>query len=455
MKLITAANRTATGFGRPEISRISNPRREIVAGAAVAGLFFLTFGVWAGYARLDAAAHAPGSLIVSGQRQAVQHRDGGTVGSILVHEGDHVTRGQVLVRLSAPEIEAQNRSLLGQVIRLLAQRARLQAELNETVRIETPAEFASWPEADAEEVEQAMVLQVSEMKERAAVLATQTNALLEKKRQLARQQEGYQLQAKAASDQISLVNEQMSAIGPLVDKRLETKSHLRELQRTIAQLEGQMGQFEANAAEAGSAASEMEVRIAGARREFREALVGDLREVESKLADLLPKLAAARTERANLDIRAPATGSVVGLSVFTPGGVITAGQRLMDIVPEFQPLVVEARFSPDEADDLETGQPSIVRLTGIHDRTQPELHGTLTRFSADSMVDEKTGQRYFAGEVTIPRDQLEMLARVRGGDPILRPGMPAEVLVPLRRRTLLEYLVEPLVASFWVSFREH
>ncbi len=146
---------------------------------------------------------------------------------------------------------------------------------------------------------------------------------------------------------------------------------------------------------------------------------------------------------------------MVGLTIFTPGGVIAPGQKLMDIVPERQPLRIQARIAPDDADDLHVGQRTLVKFPGLHERTLPNLDGTLTRLSADSFTDEKTGQTYFTGEVTVPLDQIALIRKVRGRDFALRAGMPVQVLIPLRKRTALDYALEPLVGSFWSSFREH
>jgi HlyD family secretion protein len=146
---------------------------------------------------------------------------------------------------------------------------------------------------------------------------------------------------------------------------------------------------------------------------------------------------------------------VVALSVFTPGGVIAPGQRLMDVVPERAALKVQARVSPDDADDLRSGQVAMVRFPGLHDRSLPTLDGRLTRLSADAVTDEKTGASFFTAEVTVPRAELD---RLRGADNRvlpLRAGMPVEVLVPLRARTALDYAFEPLLGAFWTSLREH
>ncbi len=197
------------------------------------------------------------------------------------------------------------------------------------------------------------------------------------------------------------------------------------------------------------------MEVLEAERSFRERTIAELRDVETRLGDVLPRWSAARDQLARVEIRAPATGAVVGLSIFTNGGVIAPGQKLMDIVPEQVPLHIQARIAPDDADDLKVGQITLVRFSGLHDRTLPDLEGRLKHLSADRFTDEKTGQDYFTGEIVVPVDQLRLIQDVRGKDFELRAGMPAQILVPLRKRTALEYAIEPLFANFWASFREH
>lgn len=154
-------------------------------------------------------------------------------------------------------------------------------------------------------------------------------------------------------------------------------------------------------------------------------------------------------------IRAPVNGEIVGLTVHTQGGVVAPGQKLMDIVPSTEPFIIQARISPDDADDLTLGQHVQIKFAGLHERSLPNLEGRLQRLSADSFTDEKTGQGYFTADVSLQRDQLKLIQNVRGANFLLRAGMPVQVLIPLRKRSALDYALEPLIGSFWSSFREH
>lgn len=434
---------------------IADPSRDIRIGLIIAGVFFVLFLGWAAFARLDAAAYAPGSLVVSGERQSVQHRDGGVVGEILVREGQRVSRGQLLVRLAAADVEAQERAYSSQALRLLAQRARLEAEQAGSTRLVVPRELASFPERDRAEAQLALRLQQRELAARASTLSAQRGALGQRAAQSGQQGRGYGIQSASAREQLRIIDEQIAALRPVADKGFVSQTRMRELERARAELNGQEGQYAASVAQTREAARESELQSLEAQRTYRERTAAELREVETRLGDVLPRLAAARDQMARTEIRAPATGAVVGLSVFTPGGVISAGQKLMDVVPERTPLLITARVSVDDADDLRLGQRTLVKFGALHERSLPDLEGKLTRLSADALTEERTGLTYYSAQITVSRAQLETIRAVRGGEFELRAGMPVEVLIPLRERTALEYALEPLVGAFWASFREH
>jgi HlyD family secretion protein len=181
-----------------------------------------------------------------------------------------------------------------------------------------------------------------------------------------------------------------------------------------------------------------------------------LREVDTQLADLYPRLRAVREQLERSRVRAPATGRVVGLTAFTEGGVIRPGDKIMDIVPENQPLVIEAQVAPPDIDDLRPGQRTEVRFTAFTGRNVPVVDGEVTRISADRFEEERTGQSYFKVEVVVPVEEMRRLQEGgRRPDRELKSGMPVEMVVPLRKRTALQYLLEPLNQSLWRSFREN
>lgn len=446
--LISGGGEDATGLD-------DRPDREIRLGVIIALVFFVLFLGWASFARLDSAAYAPGKLTVSGQRQAVQHRDGGVVSAIFVKEGQKVAKGQPLLELAAAEVRAQERALASQVIDLKAQRARLQAEQLGLSSIEWPTEFAAMEGEDKAAVEAALRLQTAQFRARSAVLTAQAGVLRQQAARELEGAEGYRRQAAASAEQERLITEELDSLQEVAAKGFVSKTRLRALERAKAELIGKRGQYSASVAQSAAAANENRLRKLETEKSFKERSATELRDVEFALSELLPKYNAAKDQLERTRIKAPASGTVVGLSIFTVDGVIAPGQRLMDIVPAKAILIIEARVAPEDADDLSVGQKAEVRFASLHERALPILSGKLTRLSADSFTDEKTGESFYTAEVTVPPSELRVIQDVRGDKFALRAGMPVQVLVPLKKRTALQYAFEPLTQSLWRSFREH
>ncbi|HKT78355.1 MAG TPA: HlyD family type I secretion periplasmic adaptor subunit, partial [Sphingobium sp.] len=363
-------------------------------------------------------------------------------------------RGQPLMELAAAEVRAQARMYGAQLIELKAQRARLIAEQLGTA-IHWPPEFASLTGQDRQDAQEAVQLQTTQFNARAAVLAAQTGTLHEEAAQVQETKRGFHAQLDASAEQARLITEELDSLRDVAEKGYVSKSRMRALERARADLLGQKGQYSASIARSTAEASENRLKALEATKAYKERAASELRDVEFSLNEILPKYRAAKDQLARLQIRAPATGTVVGLNVFTVGGVISPGQKLMDIVPDKAGLVIEARISPDDVDDLRTGQEAQIRFTSLHERDLPIMRGRMTRLSADSFQDEKSGISYYTAEITVPPQELEAIRQVRGRSFALRAGMPVQALIPLRKRTALQYAFEPLTQMLWLSFREH
>ena len=438
----------------PDAIAAADPRREIRIGLIIGALFFIGLIGWAAIARLDAAAIAPGRLVVSGQRQTVQHRDGGVVAEINVREGASVQQGQILIKLAGAEVRAQERALAGQTITLLAQRARLQAEAQGRGRIIAPPEFAALSGEDRLDAARALQVQQGQLRTRAAVLSAQRGVIGQRTSQASSQGSGYSRQVVAVDDQLRLIEEELVSLRGVAEKGFVSKTRVRALERQKAELEGQRGQFAATVAQTGSQQGETRLQILEAQNNYYERIATELRDVETALADARPKWAAARDQLARIDIRAPVSGIVVGLTVFTRGGVIAPGQKLLDIVPDRTPLTIEARLSVEDADDVRAKQKAFVRFATLHETSLPALEGVVTRVSADSLLDERTGESFYTAEVSVPLSELSKINALRGAD-TLRAGIPVSIEIPLRKRTALAYAFEPLTGAFRKSFNEH
>lgn len=437
-----------------QVTGPADPQPEIRLGLIIGVLFFVVFLGWAAFAPLDAGAFAQGDVVVSGSRQAVQHREGGVVSGLRVREGDVVQQGQVLVEISAEEVHAIERALTSETLSLQAQRARLQAERDRLPDLITPAGFATLPPEDRAIADAALSLQREQLRARRSALSSRRGVLNQQTAQLGQQIEGLNRQMSANNEQQTLIADELKGVKELAARGYAPQTRVRALERAAADLRGTSGAYRASAAQAQEAIGQTRMEMITLDRGMTEEVIEQLRQTEMQLGELTPKLMAAREQLARSLVRAPVTGQVVGLSVFTVGGVVQPGQTLMEIVPKNAVLVIRAKVSPEHADDLMVGQKTEIRIPAFHQRNLPLLNGEITEISADSFLDEKTGQRFFTADVAVPPSETAKIAKVRGVEAGLRPGLPVEVVVPLRKRTALQYFFEPLQQSIWRSFRE-
>ena len=433
---------------------IDDPGRELRIGGVVAALFFVVFLGWAGFMPMDAAVYAAGHLQVAGQRQSVQHRDGGIVSAIHVREGQRVRSGDVLLELKGDDVRAQEGALRSQMLNLTAQRIRLEAEQLGASSIAWPDSF-SGIEASKDEVAAAIALQMTEFNARRTLLGAQSQVLAQQAAQARETAAGYGSQVRSSAEQARLLDDELKALLPMAEKGWVSKSRIRAMERAKADLEGQRGQARAGAGEAELAAGTERLRQLEAERTYRERATSELKDVVFQVDELEPKYRAALEQVRQLEIRAPATGTVVGLNVFTVGGVIGAGQKLMDVVPDHASLVVAARIAPEDVDDVSVGQNAEVRFTGMHDRSLPLLSGRMTRLSADALTDEKSEQSFYSAELVVPESEIAKIMAVRGANFQLRAGAPVQVVRQVRKRTALQYAFEPLLGTLRRSGSEH
>lgn len=423
-----------------------SPRMELRIGGAVILAFFVLFLGWAAFAPLDAGAFAQGQVAITGNRQSVQHREGGVVSALRVSEGDTVRQGQILIELASGELRATERGVAGQVVALLAQRARMIAERDKASAIATPPEFADLIPEDRPLADEAMRLQRLQFAARRSGRSTETGVLGQRIGQLDQQVAGLQRQIAANIEQRRLIEEELEGIKELAAKGYAPQNRVRALERTAASLDGELGSLRAQVAATGEAIGQTRLQMLGVSTKLNEDVAEQLRQTEVELNELRPRLAELRRQIALTQIRAPASGQVVGLSTFTVGGVITPGQILMDIVPDNASQVIVASVNPADIDNLRLGQSTEIKFPGLRDRSIPILHGTVSRISPDSFRDETTGQSHYRVEVVIPPAELVKLGASAQN---IRPGMPVEVVVLLKKRTALQYLIEPLTHSLW------
>ena len=363
-------------------------------------------------------------------------------------EGDTVRAGQVLLQLSSGELMATERGVASQVYALLAQRSRLIAERDRLPSIPAPVEFADLSEQDAALARESLRIQQQQFSARRTGRSTETGVLGQRIAQLNEQIEGYQGQIAANIEQQRLIQDELAGMRSLAEKGYAPLTRVRALERTAAQLDGELGSLRAQIAQSREAVGETRLQMSGVSTKMNEDVADQLRQIDVQLNELRPRMAELRAQIARNEVRAPASGEVVGLTIFTQGGVVQPGQTLMEIVPRDASQVIVAQISPTDVDNLRVGQDTEVRFPGLRERNPPIIRGRVTRISADSFTLEETGASYFRAEIVVPAGELAKLGR---GAETLRPGAPVEVVVLLRKRTALGYLLEPLTNQLWRS----
>lgn len=431
-----------------------DPGSDLRLGGLIAGAFFVVLLGAAAVIPLDAGAYAMGVTAVSGNRQAIQSRDGGIIRAIRVQEGQVVVAGQVLAEMDAGELRASERSMTSEVLTLQAQRARLIAERDRAAAVAAPPEFALLTGEDRRLAEAALALERTQFVARRQSMEAQKGVLNQRTGQLSAQISGSERQLTANREQQRLIAEELEGVRKLAAQGYAPLNRVRALERNAAALGGDEGSLRSETARSIQAIGENRMQLLSLDRQMMETLATERRDVEVRLEDLQPKLAALRAQLNRAVMRAPVSGQVIGLTVYTVGGVIQPGGTLMEIVPDARPLVVQATVSPADAYNLAVGQTVRLRFSSLNDRRTPILEGRLTKVSADGFVEETSGRRFFRIEASAPASELARIHQATDARGAIKPGLPVEVLIPLRKRTALGYLVEPLVHALWRSGRE-
>ncbi|MCA8881313.1 MAG: HlyD family type I secretion periplasmic adaptor subunit [Rhodobacteraceae bacterium] len=420
--------------------------RPVLAGFGVIAVFVGGMGAWLTLAPIESAVVAPGVVGVDSNVKTVQHLEGGIVEEILVHENDHVATGDLLVRLRNTLPASQLNEVQGQYFEARATDARLVAERDGDEAIRFPAELTN--RADEPAIHDAMSGQQSIFDSRRALMSERTAILHRTVAGLQEKIAGLQEQFDAAERQRKLIAEQLEGATALLDRGLMDRPRVLELQQKEAELDGRIGSFRADIASAKQGVEEANLRFAELRADTTSEVVEQLRDVRSRAYELSQQLAAAQDVLARTEIRSPINGTVVGLKVHTIGGVISAGEPLMDIVPSDDELVVRASIDPRDIDEVHQGLPASVRLISLNHRVQTAIEAKVSTVSADRLVDPATGYGYYLARVQLLPDSPEMASVT------LQPGMAADVLIRTGTRTPWDYLIAPIARNFTLSLRE-
>jgi HlyD family secretion protein len=426
---------------------ISDWRGIAVAGYAVIILTFGVVGVWAAVAKLDKAVVAQGFVAVETNRKSVQHFEGGMVREIFIKEGDHVTKGEVLFSLKKVQAQANNDLVKNQLDSGLALEARLLAERDQKENITWPEEFSG---RSAEPLlARIMTDQIHQFQERHTSLEGQVSVLESRIEQLTMGIKGIAIEKDSTEKQVGYINDELVNLRDLGKKQLVPMTRVYAMERERTRLEGVIGHSIADTAKAQSSIGEIKIQIQQLRQKFQEDIASSLLEVRQKIADARERVTVAGDVLNRVEIVAPLDGTAQNLKVFTVGQVLRPAETLLEIVPDEEPLVVDAQFSPNDIDTVYGGQQAEIRFPAFHSRQIPLMMGRIESISHDRLMDEQTRQFYFLGVISLDRSDIPEEYRPR-----IRPGMPAEVIVASGERTVLSYIISPLSESLRKSFRE-
>ena len=423
-------------------------RGHLLVGLVVVLLLAGGLGGWASTAQISGALIAPGSVVVDSSVKKVQHPTGGVVGELRARDGDVVKAGDVLVRLDDTVTRASLAIVTKSLNAMYARAARLQAESQGADHIAFPQSLLDQAARDPD-AKAVIASEENQFQVRRAGRSGQRAQFQERISQLQEEIRGLTAQEEAKSREIELIDKELAGVRDLYARNLVQISRLTALERDAARLEGDRGQFVAAKAQAKGKIAETELQIIQIDKDLSTEVSKELREVNDKVGELVERKVTAEDQLRRVEIRAPQDGMVLQSNVHTVGGVIAAGDTIMQIVPQQDALAVEARVNPQDVDQLRMGQKVLLRFSAFNQRTTPELVGELVRLSPDTTTDQRTGQSYYTIRVAIPPEQLARLDNVK-----LIPGMPVETFVQTGERTMLAYLVKPLHDQFMRAFRE-
>ncbi len=423
-------------------------RRHLRASSYAVLALFCTSVAAATVSPISGAVLAPGSVVVENSLRRVQHPTGGVVGKLHVTDGQRVRQNDVLVRLDDTTTRANLAIVVNELHGLMSRRARLQAERDAMPDMILPPELTR--RADEEPETAAMVLGEQRlMTARRATRQGQKSQLRERVEQFREEARGAVIQLESMKGQQKLARSELSDLEDLLRKNLVQRPRVTQLQREVMRLEGSIGETTSRRAQINGRISEIELQILQIDTDHFSEIAKELREVETKLSELSERRIAAEDQLSKVEVRAPISGQVHQLAVHTVGGVVSAGETMMMIIPDAEQLIVEARVSPTDIDEVRHQQDARVRFSSFNQSTTPELQGRVIRVSGDLSKDQQTGATYYTIAILIPDSESNRLAGLR-----LLPGMPAETMLKTTDRTIASFLVKPLLDHMNRSFRE-
>lgn len=418
-------------------------RKPILLGVVTLSIFLGGLGYWAATAKLESAAIAYGDLSVLTKRQEIQHLEGGIIEKLYVQEGDLVEKGQLLIQLSKRQAMAKLDSLSGQFIHTLAKENRLSAELDELPTIVWSDDLESIPRVDI--VQEAQLVQNKIFEARKRFFDSKLSIIEQNISGANLELENLQQTKVIERERLNFIAEEIDSNQALVQKGFSGKSTLLQLKRLAAEVRSTLSQLDRQSLTVSKRLDENQAQIEELKLERLNEIVEELRNTKKEIVAIREEYRSAQDIVARTTINAPIAGRVVNMQVFTEKGVIGSGETLLELVPQDDKLLVEARVNPQDIDLVNPGQQAHVRLTALNARTLAPLDGTVLTISADKLSQENQEDFYLA-RIAISQEDV---AKHR-----LTSGMNAEVLILSEPRTPLSYLIKPITESMNRAFRE-
>lgn len=422
-------------------------RRHLAIGMAIGLALIGTAGAWATSTQLAGAVVASGNFVVDSHIKKVQHPTGGVVGEILVREGEKVEAGQVLMRLDPTQTKANLAIVIKRLDELMARLARLEAERDGRDDIEF-SEVLTARLAD-EDVASAIDSERKLFEFREQSRKGRKSQLIERITQFEHEIEGLLAQQQAYDRGLAILDGEIGSLRSLHEKGIVSVQRLNELQTKAATFQGERGGKVALQAQAAGRIAETKLQILQIDEDLKAEVGKELREVQAQLGELVERRIAAEDQLRRIDMLAPQGGIVHQLNVHTVGGVISPADVVMSIVPDGDKLAIDARIQPRDIDQIQLGQPVVLRLSAFNQRATPELNGSISRIPADLTEDPRSGLAYYVVRIAVPGAELSRLGPL---EPV--PGMPAEAFIQTGTRTALSYLIKPLSDQINRAFRE-
>jgi HlyD family type I secretion membrane fusion protein len=425
----------------------ANWRRSVLSGYAVIFGLLGTFAAWASVARLDGAAIASGVLSNEGSRKTIQHLEGGIVQEILVRDGDRVAANQLLVRLDPTRADTQGNLYGNQYVILLAQEARLLAEFEARDKLVFPQQVTL--RANDSAIAPVIDDQTRLFETRRSSFLRNTEIAESLIQQANKELEQVGVDATTARSTLVQIDAELGQLRPLYAKQLVPTTRIAPLERERLRLVGIMSGGEVQKARLKERIDELRLRQKQILQEYRQEASGLLQDVRKQLNEVRQQVLLVSDTQRRSEIRAPTSGTIQQMRFFTVGGVIRAGEQILDIAPDSDELVIKARIDPNDIDRVRVGGKAEIRFPSFGYMSNTVITGTLRAISRDRITDEAAKLIYFAGEVVADKATIPESVQQK-----LTAGIAAEVLIVTGERTVARYLLEPLARRWNVSLRE-